>query len=70
MQKTRQAAAVRGESHYLTDTPCCRGHLAPRYTINGTCVECAKEAERRRKAKMREMIAAAREAIAGAGAPG
>jgi len=31
---------------YNTGKPCKRGHLADRYTLNGTCVECTAEKKR------------------------
>jgi hypothetical protein len=41
---------------YVTGKPCSRGHIAPRYAGNQTCVECAKEdrvhAEEKRQARM------------------
>lgn len=32
--------------HFYTGRPCIRGHRVPRYTNNGSCVECVKLAVR------------------------
>jgi 5-methylcytosine-specific restriction endonuclease McrA len=36
----RKAAKAAGLSQYSTGTPCCHGHLGPRYVTDGKCVEC------------------------------
>lgn len=41
----RYEARLKGERHYMVDTPCKRGHLAPRVTITGTCTECRRGLE-------------------------
>ena len=33
-------AAAQGKKTYVTGTPCRNGHVAPRYTSSGACVEC------------------------------
>lgn len=38
----RTAAATLGEEFFFTGKPCKRGHLAPRKTVTGDCVECRK----------------------------
>lgn len=43
----RRQAKARGESRYFTGVPCCRGHVVERATINGRCVECAREDARK-----------------------
>lgn len=40
MAATRQQALDLGEKRYFTDKPCRRGHVAPRYSCGGACVEC------------------------------
>lgn len=40
----RLAAHAAGERQYLDPKPCPQGHLGPRYTSNGSCVTCSKEA--------------------------
>jgi hypothetical protein len=42
--KRREAKAL-GLEKYNTGKPCRNGHLADRYTKNGTCVVCRKEAD-------------------------
>jgi hypothetical protein len=36
---------VTGSRHYFTGKPCSRGHLAPRFTSQQICKECARENE-------------------------
>jgi hypothetical protein len=40
--RTRLSAIKKGRSLYMTMKPCSRGHLSPRYVVNGRCVECDK----------------------------
>ena len=42
----RYIAMQNGDSHYMSDRPCKRGHLSLRTTSNGKCVECRKVLER------------------------
>lgn len=37
---TRSDALAAGQVTYSTGKPCKRGHLGPRYAINGTCLLC------------------------------
>lgn len=39
----RREAKTLGLEKYTTGKPCKNGHLAERYTVNGTCVECSKK---------------------------
>ncbi len=39
----RAEAKKRGEKQYFTGTPCKRGHIAPRWTVNGQCETCRAE---------------------------
>lgn len=36
----RSAAAARGDTMYVTNEPCKRGHTSPRYVSTGGCLEC------------------------------
>jgi G:T-mismatch repair DNA endonuclease (very short patch repair protein) len=38
----RAEALTKGEKQYVTGVPCKKGHLSPRSTKTGTCVECTK----------------------------
>ena len=38
---TRMEAAKAGLNRFYTGKPCRNGHMAERYVLNGTCVECA-----------------------------
>lgn len=38
----RKQAAANGQTLYDAVTPCKRGHLAPRYVVNGGCTECMR----------------------------
>lgn len=42
----RATAKNRGDRYYTTGIPCKQGHLAPRATATGTCVECTRAAAR------------------------
>lgn len=42
MKKTRKEAIESGDDYYDTQAPCKNGHLSPRRTIAGVCVECAR----------------------------
>jgi hypothetical protein len=37
---TRKEAIIQGNKYYFTGVPCMRGHIAPRFTTGGTCLEC------------------------------
>lgn len=37
---SREAAAIKQLKLYFTGEPCKRGHLAPRYVLNGACLDC------------------------------
>lgn len=39
-KEEREEARRSGLVRYISDTPCCRGHLAERYTSTGNCVPC------------------------------
>lgn len=41
--KTRSEARSSGSRTYNTGAPCVNGHLSPRYTGSGTCVQCLHE---------------------------
>lgn len=38
----RKQAASNGQTVYSAGEPCKRGHLAPRYVVNGGCTECMR----------------------------
>jgi 5-methylcytosine-specific restriction endonuclease McrA len=37
---TRKSAQEANSKRYFTGNPCPQGHIADRYTVNGSCVEC------------------------------
>lgn len=41
-EAARKAAMLAGEKTYFHGIPCKRGHIAPRQTVNGMCMECLK----------------------------
>ncbi len=49
----RREAKLAGLEKYSTGKPCKNGHMAERYTVNGTCVECRKEIAKRNVATRR-----------------
>jgi len=51
--KTRRQAAKDGDRHYRTGRPCREGHDSPRYTCNGVCVACNREAQQAYRAELR-----------------
>lgn len=40
----RKMALALGVGQYFTGKPCLHGHVAARYTVSGTCVECLRGA--------------------------
>ena len=59
-ESVRFAAARRGDSRYH-GTPCRLGHAGERYVGNGFCCECQRAANQATKARLRDLLAAARE---------
>ena len=47
MHSNKQDADAAGHSHYFTGVPCIHGHLVPRKTKNGVCLECLKNTQRK-----------------------
>lgn len=64
LKKSGREAATAGEKQFFTNKPCLRGHLSPRWTQTGSCITCAamhaKEAMRRRRKALRDLIAGAK----------
>jgi hypothetical protein len=53
MEEARIKARDAGETRYESKLPCKRGHVGPRYTSNGNCVQCDREVlSVRRRAKL------------------
>lgn len=50
------AARMEGLPFYFTGKPCKSGHVALRHTCNRTCVECAKDHDRKQKETHRETL--------------
>ena len=48
---SRTDARAQGLSRYFTGKPCKRGHVAERKLASGTCMECGKIADEKRRAK-------------------
>lgn len=44
MQTSKREAKAHGEKYYFTGKPCKHGHIAKRWTHNGVCEICCKEA--------------------------
>lgn len=55
--KTRDEAAKKGESQYFTGLACVNGHYSIRRTETGACRDCIKEANARRRAHIKDLIA-------------
>lgn len=47
-QGARFQAALNGETRYVSEKPCKRGHTGERMTSTGTCIECRKIKEKER----------------------
>lgn len=43
LPRSRAEALAAGADRYYTRKPCKHGHDSPRYTANGTCVQCSTE---------------------------
>lgn len=63
---TRSAAIDRGDLLFFTGEPCKYGHLSPRYTSGGNCVECVRLKNEALRIRIRERRAIARAAQGGA----
>lgn len=57
---TRMEAAKAGLNRYRTGKPCVNGHMADRYVLNGTCVQCALESANRHRNEFTAALKAAR----------
>lgn len=65
MEITSRTAAIHyGEKTYFTGEPCKNGHIAKRYTLNGSCADCVngyvspeeREAKKARCAAILKMV--------------
>jgi hypothetical protein len=57
---SRDAAYSAGLARFFTGDVCLHGHLAERYTVSGSCVECHSIRRREFRAKNRELVIAQR----------
>jgi hypothetical protein len=59
--RTKGEAVALGLKHYYSGRPCKHGHIAPRATVNGTCLECVsvRHAEWRKRPHASERMKAA-----------
>jgi len=56
MKTSQLEAAENGDRTYFTGTACGKGHLAPRYTSTGSCVECLKISRKKHNQKIRDLL--------------
>jgi hypothetical protein len=54
---SRKEAIKAKRTKYYTGKPCKHGHVAERYTIMGTCVECLKAHRDKDRAALRAAMA-------------
>ncbi|ENL2990889.1 hypothetical protein AB4432_002363 [Escherichia coli] len=57
---TRMEAAKRGLNRFYTGKQCRNGHMAERYVLNGTCVECALKSAGRHRNEFADALKEAR----------
>lgn len=57
---TRMEAAKLGLNRFFTGKKCRNGHMAERYVMNGTCVECAFNSAARHRNEFADALKAAR----------
>lgn len=57
---TRMEAAKAGLNRFYTGKECRNGHLAERYVLNGTCVECATNSAQRHRDEFATALKTAR----------
>lgn len=50
-RKSRSIAIALGLKHYCTGIPCIKGHMSERNTNSSICMQCAREADARRRAE-------------------
>lgn len=56
MSKICRARAIRERlTNYFTGKPCKRGHLAPRNTVHGSCLDCQAYIGRAKRAELRKV---------------
>ena len=53
---SRKIAKERGMMRYFTGKPCSHGHLCDRMVVNGTCLECNREKDRRNYTDNKEKL--------------
>lgn len=53
---SRKIAKERGMMRYFTGKPCSHGHLCDRMVVNGACLECNREKDRRNYTNNREKL--------------
>lgn len=46
---------MRGSLLFYTAQPCIHGHISPRYTSSGGCVQCHIDADKRRRARAKKI---------------
>jgi hypothetical protein len=56
MSSIRAVALRKGKKFYSTGKPCKNGHVAMRFTVNGSCVKCQDEIAEQRNIEKREQI--------------
>lgn len=52
----RAAAAAAGQRRYTTGKPCPAGHNGERYTLNGYCVQCQRNANACNRERLRGLL--------------
>lgn len=57
---SQSEAARLGRPQYRTGKPCKHGHIANRWTLNGTCCQCLNSSAARRRNAYRAALEAAR----------
>jgi hypothetical protein len=68
LPSTRELATNKGSRFFFTGEPCKRGHLAPRYTSTGQCVDCQeyhsqKNAPPRRRTRTEDLPSVAEKIV-------
>lgn len=65
LPRSKSEAKTSGAIKFFTGLPCQQGHIAPRYTVNSSCISCTYESKLKRKnsdpEKWKELLKAERE---------
>ncbi len=57
MRKLRSEAIKHGDQYYKTGSLCVRGHLSKRLTLDGSCIQCRYEYQKKARDRIKKIRA-------------